>query len=78
MNNRKTLLVDIILKDKTVLSNCAIYPEDVKSGQEGFTTVGEINDAFRKVPWGRRYIAFQNEMINGHTHVNNVEYYVIK
>ena len=78
MNNIKTLLVDIVLKDKTVLSNCVIYPEDVQSGQEGFATVEEINDAFRKIPWGRRYIAFQNEMINGHTHVNNVESYAIK
>ena len=78
MSSRKTLLVDIVLKDKTVLSNCAIYPEDVQSGQDGFTTVEEINDAFRKIPWGRRCIAFQNEMINGHTHVNNVESYVIK
>lgn len=75
---RKTLLVDIILKDKTVLSNCAIYPEDVKSGQGGFTTVQEINNAFSKIPWGKKYIAFQNEMINGHVHVNNVELYSIK
>jgi len=78
LNNIKTLLVDIVLKDKTVLSNCVIYPEDVQSGQEGFTTVEEIDDAFRKIPWGRRYIAFQNEMINGYTHVNNIESYVIK
>jgi len=75
---RTTLLVDIILKDKTVLSNCTIYPEDVKSGQGGFTTVQEINNVFSKIPWGIKYIAFQNELINGHTHVNNVESYVIK
>ena len=58
MNNRKTLLVDIVLKDKTVLSSCAIYPEDVQSGQDGFTTVEEINDAFRKIPWGKKIYCF--------------------
>jgi hypothetical protein len=74
---RKTLLVNIELKDGTILKNCAIYPEDAKKGDMGFKTVSEIDKAFSKIPWGKKFITFQNELINGHCHVNNIISYVI-
>jgi len=77
--SKESILVDIELIDGTILKRCAIYNENPKNGQEGFTTYTEIEEAFDKsqIPWGHKYVAFQNELVNGHVHVNNVRDYSI-
>jgi hypothetical protein len=74
---RKTLMVDITLTDGTELKKCAIFNGEPKHGDESLTTTKEINDAFNKILWGKKFVAFQNELINGYVHVNNVKGYEI-
>lgn len=71
------MLVDIYTKEGNVIKRCSIYPDDVKSGDPPFTDIEQIENAFKKVPWGVKYISFQTKNINGFVHVNNVEKYEI-
>jgi radical SAM superfamily enzyme len=68
--------IDITVKDGTVIKGCCIYPEDVKNGDSNITDKKEIDMVLSKVPWGKKYISFQNEFINGHIHVNNILEYI--
>lgn len=75
--SKESIFVNIELLDGTILKKCAIFNENPQHGAESFATVAEVDKAFCKIPWGKKYVAFQNELINGHIHVNNVKNYSI-
>lgn len=69
------MFVNMTLKDGTVLNKCAIYEENPIQGQHNITDKDILEDLLRKVPYGKKYVAFQNKIINGHVHVNNITSY---
>lgn len=67
------MLVDIELKNGSILLDCVIFPENVKQGDLPYSSKEDVVNAFNKVPWGFKFVSFQNESINGMVHVNNVK-----
>jgi hypothetical protein len=67
--------VNIELRNGSVLLNCCTYPEEVRNGDSNILDRTVIEEMFNKVPWGFKYIRFQNEDVKGKVHVNNVERY---
>jgi RNA polymerase sigma factor (sigma-70 family) len=76
--NTKYLVVDIVLNDGTVIENCSIFPPDPVNGTPSINDEKTIHDLFRKVPWGRKAIFFQNSCLNASAFVSNVKQYEIK
>lgn len=67
--------LDLYLEDGTIIKNCAIYPEDVETGDQNIQDKEEIVSMLQKVPWGMKHISYQSRLTQGKIHVNNIDKY---
>jgi hypothetical protein len=79
--NDEFFVVDVEFKNNdTKLIKCVIFPEEGKRGEISIQDKSEIEKKFQKLPWYAPtdgLIHFQNSVINGHFHVQNVKEYNI-
>ena len=69
------MLIDINLKDGSVLMGCAIFPEEVENGEENIRDIKVIEEMLTPVPWGRKVITYKNTHLQGKLHVNHIHSY---
>lgn len=70
---RNYKLVDIILKDDSILKSCCIFTDNQYN--RVLQDEGMIHEAFAKVPWATKFVYYQNTILMGGVSVNNVKDY---
>lgn len=76
----KINVVDIELKDDTLLKDCTIFEQGNNEIYFHINDSDNINEQFRPMPWGNewRYVHFQNNFLYGHIRVDKIRRYRIK
>ena len=71
------MLLNLNLTDGSIIKECSIFKEDVQRGDQSITDKEEIERMLQRVPWGMKYVSYQNKLIQGKIHVNSIDTYEI-